>query len=131
MTIDDFTDNCIARARGDNSEGVEPSVSFSFVPFLIPLIQTAIEFLMEKLGNCGKNDDEVVEAINEKTFMARFVMNQSVAMAERQCETSRGAGTYVKKLILNEAGATDDEDLVSMLHEPDDYFSDATDVWGG
>jgi len=130
MTLDEFTNNCIDKAKTGKVKGSATNVRFSFLPFLIPLIQTAIEFLMESLGNCGRSDDEIVGDINRKSFSARFMVNRAIAAAQLQTGIrKRGAATFAKNIILEQARETKDEDLVTLLHEPDDYVFDATDVW--
>ena len=136
MTLDDFTQRCIERVEEkptatslDNG-----NVSFSFASLLGPFITTALEYLMDRLGKCGKSNDEKVEHINSGSFGAKFLVNQSVYLASEESQIPRrhigNARGLVKSAILLEAKETNDEELISLLDEGDSYMFDATDIWG-
>ena len=140
MTIDEFTDNCVARAKTKvglvDQNNVAGPENVSFIDFgliLIPLIQTAIELIVSKLGSCGQNNTEKIKQINDGSFGSRYVVNVAVRKAAEETDipwAARGAArNMAKTAILDEAKETEDDQLLTLFNEGDSYSFDARSAW--
>jgi len=140
MTIDEFTDNCVARAQTKVSSVAPENVAgpgnvaiFDFGLILVPLIQTAIEFIVSKLANCGQNNTEKVNQINDGSFGSRYIVNVAVRKAAEETDipwAARGAArNLAKTAILDEAKETGDDQLLTLFGEGDSYSFDARSAW--
>ena len=138
ITVDEFTERCIQRARASVRNSPEVSaenVGVLWETLLPSIIQAAMLAIMDSLGSCGKTStSEKLALINSNTVASRYRVHLAVnrAIAEKKVSWKEAASLRVasREAILEEAKETPDEELVPVLEEVDSYHFDANGAWG-
>lgn len=136
--IEEFTKRCQARAQNSVGGGKpeEGKVAvIEWIPFLAPLIQQAITYLMSRLGNCGQTNAQKMAALKSGSVVARWQVHQAMQDAinekpELKWQQRIPLLTTGRDAILAEAKATKDEEIEATLDDVSSYQFDAADAWG-
>jgi len=118
------SDEFVARVHDRAQAQVSSRVAgFQFLPLLLPLIQSAISALIQRMGSCGDPQSKMIELVNSESVRADAMVSHCCAEAVHDYwndirRTERGtARRFLKDMIVTEAKESPDEELEGAIDE--------------